>query len=104
MSAEKFSCRAGCAACCIAPSITSPIPGMSQGKPAGVRCVQLNSAGFCQLFEQPSRPAFCVSLQAAADMCGGNSAEALAILSQLEIATQPHGAKITVKNISIFSS
>ncbi|MEO8036559.1 MAG: YkgJ family cysteine cluster protein, partial [Acidobacteriota bacterium] len=38
-----MDCRTGCAACCIAPSITSPIPGMPEGKAAGVRCVQLTS-------------------------------------------------------------
>jgi Fe-S-cluster containining protein len=32
-----MNCRLGCGACCIAPSISSPIPGMPQGKPAGVR-------------------------------------------------------------------
>ena len=36
-----MDCRPGCAACCIAPSISSPIPGMPHGKPAGVRCIQL---------------------------------------------------------------
>ena len=35
-------CRSGCGACCLAPSISTPIPGMPQGKPAGVRCVQLD--------------------------------------------------------------
>jgi Fe-S-cluster containining protein len=29
----KLACRPGCGACCIAPSIASPIPGMPQGKP-----------------------------------------------------------------------
>lgn len=27
-----MDCRPGCGACCIAPSITSPIPGMPHGK------------------------------------------------------------------------
>jgi Fe-S-cluster containining protein len=27
-----MDCRAGCGACCIAPSISSPIPGMPDGK------------------------------------------------------------------------
>ncbi len=27
------ACRPGCGACCIAPSITTPIPGMPHGKP-----------------------------------------------------------------------
>ncbi|MBF7801077.1 YkgJ family cysteine cluster protein, partial [Klebsiella pneumoniae] len=29
-----MECRTDCGACCIAPSISSPIPGMPQGKPA----------------------------------------------------------------------
>ncbi|MCF5019628.1 YkgJ family cysteine cluster protein, partial [Pseudomonas lactis] len=29
-----MKCREGCGACCIAPSISSPLPGMPQGKPA----------------------------------------------------------------------
>ncbi|HFY5777145.1 TPA: YkgJ family cysteine cluster protein, partial [Salmonella enterica subsp. enterica serovar Typhimurium] len=27
-----MDCRSGCGACCIAPSISSPIPGMPYGK------------------------------------------------------------------------
>ncbi|MGR5456700.1 YkgJ family cysteine cluster protein, partial [Vibrio alfacsensis] len=30
-----MDCRLGCGACCIAPSISSPIPGMPNGKPSG---------------------------------------------------------------------
>ncbi|MDR8085529.1 YkgJ family cysteine cluster protein, partial [Acinetobacter baumannii] len=29
----SFQCRPHCGACCTAPSITSPIPGMPNGKP-----------------------------------------------------------------------
>ena len=43
-----MDCRAGCGACCIAPSISSPIPGMPEGKPAGVRCVQLDEEDRCK--------------------------------------------------------
>ncbi|MGO2368564.1 MAG: YkgJ family cysteine cluster protein, partial [Serratia sp. (in: enterobacteria)] len=32
-----MDCRADCGACCIAPSISSPIPGMPNGKPANTR-------------------------------------------------------------------
>lgn len=84
-----FSCRSGCGACCIAPSITSPIPGMPQGKPAGVRCVQLDAENRCRIFGKPERPAFCGSLKACAEMCGRSDAEAMLILTQLEQATQP---------------
>lgn len=81
------TCRPGCAACCIAPSITSPIPGMPQGKPAGMPCVQLDAAGRCRLFGQPQRPAVCGSLQPAAEMCGADREQAMQWLGWLEQAT-----------------
>jgi len=84
-----MECRVGCAACCIAPSISSPIPGMPQGKPAGVRCVQLTPDGLCRLFGQPERPAVCTSLRPSPDMCCGSAAEALDWLTQLERVTAP---------------
>lgn len=84
-----MDCRARCGACCIAPSITSPIPGMPHGKPAGVRCVQLDDADRCRLFGKPERPAFCASLRPLASMCGASREEALATLAQLEAATRP---------------
>lgn len=84
-----MECRVGCAACCIAPSISSPIPGMPNGKPAGVRCVQLTDDGRCRIFGQPERPAVCVQLRPAPEMCLGSAAEALAWLAWLEEATDP---------------
>ncbi len=84
-----MNCRPGCAACCIAPSITSPIPGMPQGKPAGVRCVQLDEDLRCRLFGDPRRPAVCGGLLPSAEMCGENPTQALAWLARLEQATRP---------------
>jgi Fe-S-cluster containining protein len=84
-----MDCRVGCAACCIAPSISSPIPGMPSGKPAGVRCVQLDDAGRCLLFGDPRRPAVCSSLRPSPQMCGLDRDEALANLRNLEAWTQP---------------
>ena len=89
MQTRTFECRARCAACCIAPSITSPIPGMPQGKPAGVACVQLDGQLRCRLFGKPERPAFCVSLRPSMEMCGNDSGEALAFLARLEEQTRP---------------
>ena len=54
-----MKCRVGCGACCIAPSISSYIPGMPNGKPAGVRCIQLDENNYCKLFERSERPAVC---------------------------------------------
>lgn len=84
-----MECRIGCGACCIAPSISSPIPGMPHGKPAGVRCVQLTADKRCKLFGRPERPAVCKSLRPAADMCGTSSEEAMIMLTLLEQATTP---------------
>ncbi|WOT05219.1 YkgJ family cysteine cluster protein [Shewanella youngdeokensis] len=82
-----MNCRLGCGACCIAPSITTPIPGMPNGKPAGVRCVQLNDGNLCKLFGQPERPEVCGQFIATADVCGANSQEALWLISSMEQAT-----------------
>lgn len=82
-------CRPACGACCIAPSIASPIPGMPQGKPAGVRCVQLTDEARCRLFGRAKRPRFCSGLQPSAEMCGGSREAALAWLTALEAATRP---------------
>ncbi|WP_086983602.1 YkgJ family cysteine cluster protein [Vibrio aphrogenes] len=82
-----MECRLGCGACCIAPSISSPIPGMPNGKPAGVRCIQLNQDNLCQLFGQPERPAVCHAFKAEKAICGHSNAEALVIISDLEKMT-----------------
>jgi hypothetical protein len=84
-----MGCRPHCAACCIAPSITSPLPGMPDGKPAGVRCVQLTDDYRCAVFGKPERPAFCIGLQASLEMCGESREQALNWLSRLEHATYP---------------
>ncbi|WP_213877467.1 YkgJ family cysteine cluster protein [Pseudomonas sp. dw_358] len=82
-----MNCREGCGACCIAPSISSPIPGMPQGKPAGQRCVQLSAANLCQIFGQPERPAVCSVFSAAPDVCGETDEQALQLLTWWEQAT-----------------
>ena len=87
-----MDCRNECGACCIAPSITSPIPGMPQGKPAGVKCVQLMEDFRCAIFGRPERPAFCVSLRPTQEMCGNSRDEALFYLTALEKKTDPFGS------------
>lgn len=84
-----MDCRPHCAACCIAPSISSPIPGMPQGKPAGVRCVQLDAQDRCQIFGDPRRPVVCGSLQPSPEMCGDSRQQAMIWLGGLEAATNP---------------
>lgn len=84
-----MNCRPGCGACCIALSISSPIPGMPNGKPAGVRCVQLTDDNLCRLFGRPERPLVCVNLRPTEEMCGRTTEDALRYLSWLEQATIP---------------
>jgi len=83
-----MNCRPGCGACCIAPSISSPIPGMPHGKPAGVRCVQLDEGNRCRIFGAPERPAVCGGLKASADMCGESQLHAMRFLEKLEALTR----------------
>ena len=86
---ESLACRSGCGACCIAPSITSSLPGMPQGKPAGVPCINLDADMRCKVFGQPQRPDFCAGLQPSHEMCGDTRVQAVLWLSNLERATRP---------------
>ncbi len=83
-----FECRQHCGACCIAPSINGPIPGMPAGKPAGVRCIHLDKGYRCELFGKPERPLLCEQFQAEVSCCGENREQALAFISLLEQATE----------------
>ncbi len=84
-----MQCRENCGACCIAPSINSPIPDTPDGKPAGMRCVQLDDENRCIIFGLPERPAFCASLQPSVEMCGETREQAMIWLSNLELLTAP---------------
>lgn len=88
-AAWTLDCRPGCGACCIAPSISSAIPGMPSGKPAGVRCVHLAENFTCKIYLSEDRPAVCKTLKPSEEMCGRNQKEALRYLTMLEKATAP---------------
>ena len=62
---------------------------MPNGKPAGVRCVQLLEDQRCAIFGRPERPACCSGLQASAEMCGTDREHALHWLARLDDATRP---------------
>ncbi|OEE62743.1 hypothetical protein A1OK_19325 [Enterovibrio norvegicus FF-454] len=87
MKEQEMSCRLGCGACCIAPSISSAIPGMPNGKPAGERCIQLGDNNLCKIFGQPDRPAVCSQFKADRDICGGTNQFAIDVLTELEALT-----------------
>ena len=82
-----MQCRMNCGACCEAPSITSFIPGMPDGKPAGVRCVNLSEDNLCLIFGHPERPLLCDSFKAGADVCGDHRDQALWLITELELLT-----------------
>ncbi|MCL9781801.1 YkgJ family cysteine cluster protein [Vibrio sp. S4M6] len=83
-----MNCRLGCGACCIAPSISSPIPGMPNGKPAGQRCIQLNEENLCRLFGKAERPKVCLEFTPCADICGSSNDDAYLTLIELESVTK----------------
>lgn len=60
---------------------------MPNGKPAGVRCLQLSDDNLCLLFGDPSRPAFCAAFKASPGTCGESAEEALKIITDLETQT-----------------
>jgi uncharacterized protein len=63
---------------------------MPNGKPAGVRCIQLDDENRCMIFGKPERPAFCGSLQPSEEMCGETREQAIAWLTRLEMLTKPN--------------
>jgi uncharacterized protein len=96
MPPADLECRPACGACCIAPSISSPIPGMPYGKPAGIPCVQLDDRYGCSLFGKPERPAVCAGLRPSSSMCGNAREEAMQYLISLERLTSPGQAPIQI--------
>ena len=84
----QMKCRKKCGACCIAPSITTPFLDMPMGKPAGVKCVHLDSDMSCRLFGDFRRPALCEKFIPEKYFCGDSSLEAYRILSSLETLTK----------------
>lgn len=83
-----IACRPGCGACCIEISISSPIPGMPHGKPAGVRCIHLGDDYRCALFGRPERPAVCGAFEAETDFCGDTREQAIERIRWLEADTR----------------
>lgn len=60
---------------------------MPNGKPAGVRCVQLDQHDGCRIFGHPGRPAVCRGLQPSRAMCGESRDQAMFFLTELERLT-----------------
>lgn len=77
-----MECHNNCGECCILLSISSAIPGMPDGKPAGVKCIHLTDDRKCALFGKPERPKVCGDFQAETLFCGSSGAEAHILLSE----------------------
>jgi hypothetical protein len=60
---------------------------MPNGKPAGVRCIQLTEQNRCKLFDKPERPRVCAAFMPSEEMCGQSQSEAIAYLDMLEEQT-----------------
>jgi len=76
-------CRTNCGACCIALSISSPIPGMVNGKKAGVKCINLMDDYRCAIYNDPGYPKVCSGFNAEPAFCGSDREEAMKILYSL---------------------
>jgi len=61
---------------------------MPDGKPAGVRCIQLDDNNRCRLFGSAQRPAVCRNLQPNPDFCGDHAADAMNRIQVMELATK----------------
>lgn len=62
---------------------------MPNGKPAGVRCIQLDEQNLCKIFGRPERPALCDRFKADELVCGATNEQALTNLIELEDLTGP---------------
>lgn len=91
-----MQCRIGCGACCIAPSISSPLPLHPKGKPAAQRCLHLDADNLCSLFGHANRPTVCQNFQATLDVCGSHRDQALTLLTEWELLTAPTAKKLSV--------
>lgn len=89
MITMDMECRPGCAACCVYISISSALPGMPKGKPAGVRCVNLDNSNRCLIYGSPIYPAVCKKFTPSKQMCGSSDEEAMKYLQKLEEYTTP---------------
>ena len=82
-----MECRRGCAACCIQISISSPLPGLPEGKPPGLRCINLDENLLCRVWGTDDYPEVCRAFTPTLEMCGENREHAMAYLKELERLT-----------------
>jgi hypothetical protein len=64
---------------------------MPDGKPVGVRCVNLDEAGLCRLWGGPDYPDVCRAFVPQRWVCGESASEAMRLIAELEVRTRPYG-------------
>ncbi len=62
---------------------------MLEGKPTGIRCIQLGADNQCLIYDKPERPLVCANLRPLEEMCGQTAVDAFAYLAILEQITAP---------------
>ena len=80
-------CHKNCAACCSVISISSPLPGMPEGKPAGVRCHNLTIDELCSIHGKENYPNVCLNFTMSVETCGLEAKDAINYLTELEKLT-----------------
>jgi uncharacterized protein len=80
-----MECRTQCGACCIALSISSAIPNMPDGKPAGERCINLRDDLTCNIYDM--RPKACREFTPSLEFCGRSQSEAMQNIAEIERLT-----------------
>jgi hypothetical protein len=65
---------------------------MAAGKPAGIRCVNLQPSGLCAVYGTAHYPAVCRNFKPSREMCGDDATHARDYLVNLERLTQPNDA------------
>jgi hypothetical protein len=63
---------------------------MPDGKPAGVRCVNLDELNRCRLFGLVNRPELCRQFAAEPLVCGDSQQQAMQLITRLEQMTGLH--------------
>jgi hypothetical protein len=56
---------------------------MPEGKPAGVRCINLLNDYRCAIYNDPGYPKVCTGFRAELEFCGSSREEAMKILGSL---------------------
>lgn len=69
--------------CCVTLSISSTLPEMPLGKPAGIKCIHLSDDYRCYIYFSTDKPKVCTNFNPEPEFCGTGKDEALKIFYSL---------------------